>query len=551
MDQEKNTQFTKKREENPDLFKKPREHFFALLKDEKLDEAFQWYTEKQIPKSDVLEFIQEIFEEYKKKGHNFQAIELGKQYLLDRDLISPLYYAEWNRLSLEKEYEEAAKWAKAHWLSDVEIERSAMMAFKKYSYEGNPVDAVKILNEYNLEREKLHSYAIDISNKAGKQGDFYTVAILGEAFHFSKKRTCPAAVNAVIKNIKNEEFEKANETIQRFELLDPDTFEHILEQDLDHFARTLSYDFIEPVLNSGKLKLMHKFLDGSNLLFREYSIRSFQDMKISLFVAAVKAHNQLLAENNLPQAVDILNTFQLLAAPIPYKDLISIIAEALNYHKKLLQLDNLKDALKIKNDYMLFTKHLIEDSVEETKKEAALYVKRAIEKKNFKAAQKAIEEYEIPPEMTKEAIFNATASLINKNKFSEALNILNDFKMSCDNTQDRNNIKKLYNRIMDMREYLWAAEYGKQLKMKKDYIEDAAFGAWHKFMETKKYEQAEEIFRRYKIPKNRTKNLSNELYRKYLDGKDFDMAVYIRNTYKISLSLYEWIVEFFRIVLNK
>ncbi|MFC1729264.1 hypothetical protein ACFL6I_02910 [candidate division KSB1 bacterium] len=529
----------------------PVQHFREMLLNGSITEAKSYMIERQLPEETVKQHIDDAFHSHKDMHQIRVAIHIAKEFDFDNELLLPLLSMEWKRLFEAHEYEEAALWAQDQGLPEVEIHRAAMFAYEDYVSRGETDSALNVLSTYGLKKEELLAVTITEFNRLYQKENFYNAALLGREFSFSGKRTYGAAMEAVKKEITAGNFERAVELISQFDIFTSEVMAAVGEDETIGFLEFLAHDFVESAFSDNKLSLLKRFTDTTGLLTKPFEDEASQNFVQKFYSIAVMAHSKILKADDAKSALFIRNNFNLYTKAIPQDQFITVIDAALKYHLELLKAGDLKNAVNFKEEYLLFSKYALEGSHEEVEREVALYVVKMLEKGDLSSAKKAIQVYEIDPELIENALFKAMSDIVDKGRFGEVIRIVEDFKLKASENENRQQVQRMFTKMIGAHEYMTAADFAKKLKMGKKFIEDAAFRAWQVDFIAGKYDTAFELKDKFDLPKRMTLELAGQAYWMYMEKKNYEVAVSIRQTYHVPITFMQWIIEFFKVIFKQ
>jgi len=530
---------------------KPVQYFRELLWNGSVEAALKWENEMRLNREEIMTHVYDAFESHKDMNQYKTALEIGKCFGLKPESIESILAAQWKHLINDKQYEEAAKWAFDNGLPDIELKRAAILAYEDYIKSGKTGEALDVITTYNLTKEDLLGFTITEFNNAFNRGNYYHAAMLGREFKFSEKRTNIAAINAVFKDIKEYNFKRVANIIYQFSLFTDKAFNTIPESDARKFCETITADFIQAGLRKNNLQIIRQFATENKIFDQGYRNVILQQFVQDFYLSLVKAHNDFLRSSNQDAAQFIIKSFMLLSRPLPHNLTVMLIGESLKYHKELLKINNINDAVAFRNEYMLFSKFELENSAEEALNEAVEYVASAIEKGDFPSAKFAITEYKIPQKLVENSIFEAIFIMMEKRKYKDAINILHQFELKITSDEVKRRIETVYRGMINDNEYIFAAELAKSMKLGRKFVEDAVNRAWLEKFTARSFEPAFEIKEQYKLPKKYTYETARMAYWDFFDKNDYDTAVYIRKSYGVSISITQWLIEFFKILFKK
>jgi len=529
----------------------PAIYFRDLLTDGLLDEAYRWQQEHRLATDEIVPYVLAAFNLHKGKENYRTALNIGRQFQLDPVIYSPLYAAELSRLLRNREYEDAARWAREQGFSNAEIKRAAKLAYEQYINSGNVENAIRILTVYNLKREELLGLTIAAFNEAYKTREYFKAAVLGKAFDFSLRRTLVAAIRAAVGRLKEEDSENALEIIIRFSLISDDAFYAVPQSEAAGFVKALHKYFFEPAFERGNFTLVRDFTKSTELFDIPFQHELLKKLLADFFSIAAEKHNNALRTGDIKSAKFLRESFNLFSPAIANNHFITVLAEVLQCHKNLLKSGDLNGAVALKNDYRLFSTHSLPGSLDETVHEAALFVIAAVEKGDLESSKLAIKEYNIPAHLIDNALFTAVFNLLNKYEYKKAFKILDDFRLNISDQRIKARIKTTYNELIRKKEYIVAAQLAKKLNLGRQLVENGAFRGWRALFVAKKYDEALRIKNSFRLPKKYTNNLAKDAYWHFMENRDYSMAVYIRRSYRISLTLTQRIMEFIKMLFFK
>jgi len=526
------------------------EHFCRLLEKGEIDEAFKWQQEHRIPHDEIMPNVVDAFNKLKGKRNHREALQIGLKYQFEPTLINPLYLAEWNRLYNKGQYEDAAQWAKEQNLTDVELKRSSHKAYETYVKSGKIDDAIRVLNNFGLIKEELFEITLSEYNKAFEENDFIKAAKLGREFGFSLKRTSQAAIYETLNKLKTGEHKKAIEHLHEFFLLSDDVFEIIPDLDGNNLVKDLVQYLIEPSFQNDKLRLLDEFVKKSHLFDRTFDSHLLQGFRTAVFALAVKKHNSLLKDEDITSARAIRESFSLFNAEIPQKFFITVLDEAILYHKKLLDIDDIEGAVKIKEEYSLFTNDLVFEKKESIMNDAVSFVIRALEKQDFISVKLVIVEYKIPGYLISDSVFRTVFALFRQYHYRDILKIFDSVELDSRDDNITVNLLDVYQKFIELKEYIFAAEFSKKVKLAKSYTHDAAFAGWKVFFLGRNFSKALSIKTYFKLPGKITLGNATQMYWNLVNSDKYSEAAELRRNYRISLTIAQWIRELFKIIFT-
>ena len=528
------------------------QHFRELLLNGEIEEAVQFRDANDLPEQTVNHNTRDAFDLHKETLELKTALKIAKKFGFPESEIQSVVLAEWNKLNKEKEYESAAEWAAAEGLADVEIHRSAKMAFEDYLQNDKSNEALDILEKYNLPKEELLGFAIAEFNKAFTAGQVYKAAMLGKVFNFSASRTLSAAIRACIASLsENQDEYRAIELMTEFKLGKDEVFGAILEKDAEKLLDNIKQLLIEPSFAAGKFQLMLELAEAMQLLRREILNKYLKDLSQFYLKEGVKAHNAMLKKGDVKPARMLRDSLNLFVAPIPYENYCTLVEAAEKYHKSLLENDDLAGALAFKKEYGIFDKYKTKKSKEVAAQHGAVFVEKSLEKAQIQPAIMAINEYGVPKEMVNDSVFSAVLDLIEKKSYKDAFAIKNEFQFNITKDKDRARVTGTFKEMMQEKEFEPASEFAKLFRMPRSMIQETAHKEWQLVFNAKKYNEALEIKKRFKIDRKLTLPLAKKRYWSYMNSKEYRMAVSIRNAYRVSIGLIQWIKEFILLLFSK
>ena len=532
-------------EEPEDLASDHYSQFGKLILNGSVEEAVKKKINYELIERDIFPYVKEAFEIHKQQGNFRCALEIAKHFKFVNANEKLLCHDEWKRLHEAGEYDEAIQWAKANNLSKVELNRTALMAYRKHIQEHNIEEAVRILEEYSLDKKDILNETILEFDHACNSGEYYSAAILGKKLKFSTSRTLHAAIQACISAIKNEDFELAIKIIGEFDLIDENLITIFQENEIEEFFLCVLNSFIKPLFLKGNYKLLIDFVNQVGLVGREFKHNIFKNFVQNIYEIAINTHNKLLQHDELKSAQFICNSLNLFAAPVPKGIYTSLVETCENYHNSLIKNDDLSKAISIKNIYSLFNKNVTEDGIDNVLKLVALFIVRALKRQQIKPALEAIKEYTIPEYLVNDSVFKAFMDLMNAKKYKNAFTIQKEFKVDRSKKKIHEQIMDKYYELMNEGEFSVTAELAKQFYLDKFYYDESTYKAWEKEFRAHNYDIAWVLKKRYKIPKMKMLPLATRYYWNYINEKDFETAVSIRTVYRVRLSFGQLLKEFF------
>ncbi len=544
----------KKQPDNSSIYKEMDEsllHFCSLLENEKIDEAFKWQQENRIPLEEIMPNAVDAFNKFKGKRNHRAALQIGLKYQFEPNLINPLYLAEWNRLYKNGQFEDAAQWAKEQNLSEVELRRSSHKAYENYLKEGRVEDAFRVIKNYDIVKEAMLEITLSEYNKAYEENDFLKAAMLGKEFGFSLKRTSLAAIYQTLNDLKTGEFRKAVGIIHDFYLLSDDVFEVIPEEDGKNLVKDIVKYLLEPGFENDKFHLLDDFAKKADLVDRTVDNHLLQALRSAMIALAVKKHNSLLKDGNIKSARSVRKSFFLFSAPVPQKFFVTMLDEAILHHRRLLENGELDEAVKIKNEYGFFTNDLMVEKKDSIVNDAVKLVIRSMENQDFISAKRLIDEYMIPGHLISESVFKSVFDLFRQYHYSDILKIFDSIKLNPDEESIAVNLISVFQKFIEKKEYIYAAEYATKVRLAKSYAHDAALRGWKVFFLEKNFDKALSIKTRFKLPGKMTLETATNMYWNLVDKGEYSEASGIRRNYKVSLSIMQWFKELFNIIFSK
>ena len=526
--------------------------FRELLLNGKIDEA-----EKLLKKGSSLnEFVvktqaREAYKIHRDMEQFRTALEIASVFALEESDISAMKIAEWNRLNKSQEYEQAAEWAKKQGLTDVEILRSAKMAYEQAVKENRVQDAIRIMDAYSIAKEELLSFTITEFNRAYDEGDYLTAALLGRRFNLSFTRTVLAAVKSVSELLKTDNGDKVFSLIEQFKLISDEFFEEIPEREIEKFTDLIKNKFIAAAFEQGNYRLMAEFIETTQLTIKPFSNRFIRELVLDFYREAIKVHNAQLNKREVRTARYIRDSFHLFSAPIPFELYATMLQAAETYHETLLKNEDLSNAISFKKEYGIFEKFVLESSYVTLHQQVSQFVTASLEKGRIQQAAAAIQEYSLPREYVNGSVLSAAFKIIENEQFENAGKLYAKFKAVITDEEDKIRTVNAYKELMEKKHFLQAVEFAKWCRLQKSFIDDAALKAWQVEFLAARYDKALDIKERYKIPRSSTRQIAKKVYCNYLNEKDYKMAVHIRRTYRIPISLTEWFVELFKTLFSK
>jgi hypothetical protein len=436
-------------------------------------------------------------------------------------------------------------------MSEVEIKRSAVMAYEDYLKNGNIEDAFKIIDKYSLKKEELLSLTIEEFNNAFAQGQYHKAALLGERFNLSRERTIASSLRACMKLLDMGEIDTAVKMIGNFKLINNEVFEIISEKEADRFYNQIFEKFIRPSIEKGKFKAVVDFVEITKILEENFDYIPQKEFIQKFYTLAAHTHNRLLDDLEEKPAKYIRDSMGLLKKGFP-KDLFrEIVYSAEKYHNILLSKGQLQNALSIKEEYGLFSKYASGESIDEMHYQVSKFAVKSFINGNFTDARTVIKEYNLPHHLANLAVIEGVTGLLDMNNHNRAFEVLDNFEISMSDEESRIKVKLKYRELMLQKKYMIALNYAKKIRMEKSSIEEAAFRAWEgKFLE-KNFDEAFEIKSQNKIPKKRMVPVASTSYKYFMETGEYRLASSIRRTYKVKISLIEWFIEFFLILFSK
>lgn len=528
------------------------QHFRELLLNGKIEEAVQFRNDNELPEQAVNHNTKDAFELHKETLDLKFALQIAKSFDFSESDIQSVVLAEWNKLNKEKQYEAAAEWASENGLADVEIQRSARMAFEDYLQDDKSNEALEVLEKYNLPKDQLLGFAIEEFNRAFTSGQVYKAAMLGKVFKFSESRTLSAAIRACIASLS--ESQDANQAIKlmsTFKLGSDEVFNSILEKDADKLVDFIKQFLIEPSFSTGKFQLMLELAEAMQLLRSQILNEYLRDLAQFYLKEGAKAHNALLKKGEIKPARMLRDSLELFTAPIPYENFCSLVGAAEDYHKTLLKNDDLTGALAFKKEYGIFDKYKTKKSKEVSAQHGAIFVEKSLEKAQIQPAIMAISEYGVPKELVNDSVFSAVLDLIEKKSYKDAFAIKDEFQFNITKEGDRARVSSTFKEMMREKEFDPALEFSKLFRLPRGMIQETAHKEWQQIFNAKKYDQALEIKNKFKIDRKLTQPMAKQRYWAYMNSKEYRVAAVVRKAYAVSIGLTQWIKEFILLVFSK
>ena len=528
------------------------QRFRELLLNGDIDEADELRCKcKDITESVAAFHAREAYNLHKDLEQYLTAVKIAALFKLGETDSMAVKVAEWNRLNRKQEYEQAAEWAKQQGLTDIEMVRSAKMAYEQAIKENRAYDALRIMTRYNLQKEDLLSMTISEFNRAYSEGDYYSAALLGKQFSFSLTRTIQAAVKAVQEFLTVGDREKAYSIIEQFKLISDEMIEQMPEREAIKFVEQVRDKFINFAFDQGNYQLMQEFKEATKITIIPFNNHFLKELVLDFYKAAIRSHNELLKKGEVRTARSVRDSFDLFAAPIPFELYATMLLAAEGYHETLLNGNDLNDAINFKKEYGLFDKFVLETSHENLLQQVSQFVSASLEKGQIKPALLAIKEYALPKEYINKSVFLAVLELLSNEQFKDTGTIYAEFKAELPQEENRIQAVNAYKDLMQKKQYIPALEFAKWCRLQKSFVDDAAVKAWQVEFLARRYDEALAIKDHHKVPQSAIRPLARKAYQEYLTRKDYKMAVYIRKTYKVHIGLTEWLIEFFRILFSK
>jgi len=518
------------------------QQFRSLLLEGSIEEAVQLQNQDKFNDKDILPHIKDAFITHKQAGNFRHAFEIAKRFKSIQEDPKPICIEEWNRLNNEGKFETAAQWAKEQGLSNVEIEHSSIMAYKKYIQDGKVEDALRVLDNYILNKEDLLGETIAEFDRAYTSGEYHKAAFLGKKFGLSENQTFTSAIQACTSAVKNEDFELAEKIIKNFNPFSDDTFKIIQEKDAESFLLSMFKNFIEPAFSNRNFNLMKNFTKWTNLLNQPFENNLLKNFLQKFLGISIAIHNKLLQNNDVKSAQFILDSFNLFESRITSNLYNSLIEASENYHNSLFKNGDVLGAISFKNKYGLFDTHILKNSVENVSNLTIPFVISKLEIGDISTARNVINEYKIPRKKVNEIIFATIINLNNKQKYNEANAIQREF---WDKDIKKFVLDKFYE-LMDKKRYKEAAEFSRRFRLNKSYTEESIYKAWKEEFLSHRFSAAFDLKRICKISKKRTLPLATITYWDLIKSNKYRMAGIIRQSYGVRINLVQLIKEFFR-----
>ncbi len=525
--------------------------FDSLLQEGSYEEAHKYLQEKSLSVTDIFSFVQDVFNELKKTGEITKALKLATTFSQLKIETKSARVDEWNRLNLEGSYEKAANWAKEQDLSNIEIERSAKLAYSKYIKDGKVKDALRIMDRFKLSKEDLLEETITEFKKAYKNNEYHKVALLGKQFELSAQTTYSAASHICQESIINEKFKSAVEILTQFDLLSDDSLKLLKDDEADKLLDIILNDFISKEFLKGNVKTLLDMIKRTNILKRYFKNKSLKNFVLKLQEKAIVTHNSCLDRNEVKSAQYICDEFNLLSAPVPKDIYTEFIKASERFHHELLKNDKLDEAITFKNTYQLFDPDVNEESYEEAVRQAARFVTGAFKKRSISVAKSAIKEYKIPEFLVHESLCKAVEELASFEKYDEMFNLLHEIKLDTTKRSIVERVLNIYHTFMGQKDYIMAAEFSKILRLHKSFFEESSYKAWEKEFISKKFDKAIEVRRKYRISKKRTMPAALQMYWHFVNQNELHNAISVRKTYGVPVSFFQRLREFIMMLFSK
>ncbi|MFC1553326.1 hypothetical protein ACFL7D_01720 [candidate division KSB1 bacterium] len=528
----------------------PMQYFSDLIFAGLVDEAEEIQKKNHLYKKKVEPVVLEAFYYHKGKKNNRIAINIGLKYELGHNLIDPLFLSEWNRLIENEQYEEAAEWAKNQNLSNIEVYHSAILTYTTFLKKDRTEEALRIYFDYHIKREDVFEITLTHFNKSFKKREYLTAAILGKTFEFAFKRTSSAAVNAAIAALRDDKQDEFLGIIKKFEIYTDDVFNEISHGEAENFTKLLFDNLIQPCFRERNFKVLNTLVEKSAMLTTPYDNETLK-LIVSKFIGhSVKVHNVLMQENKVKEARLFQKSFDLFSLPLSEKWYVSMVDEAITVHKKYLADNNFDGAIAIKNEYFAQTYRMDSNQKEAVINDSARFIIKSVERGDIESARKALYEYKIPSQLVDDAVLTAIFNLIKTKKYKTALAIVDDFDIKARDQKIEERLRSIYMYLLDVTEYLFAAELALISNLKKTHVEEAALRAWKGVFRDNQFDKAYEIKAKYKLHQKLTLKTATRKYWEYLDYKEIEYAVRIRKDYKVPLTFGQWLREMMRLIFN-
>ncbi|MCP4726217.1 MAG: hypothetical protein GY863_14330 [bacterium] len=522
-----------------------------LLLNGSIEKALHLRNESAIDEEDLQKILYEVIDSYKDIGEYRDAVNIADHFKLTGKNIENLHHAELKRLHAEHNYEEAAKWASDKEMSDVEVKRSATMAYEDFLKSGKVEEAFNMMEIYSLVKEELLSMTIEEFNNAYSHGHFLKAAMLGEKFNFSKERTISSSLKACMKSIESEEIEKAVKMIGDFKLISNEVFEAVNEVEANKFLDEVFEKFIRPTMEKGKFKAIADFAEKSRIVEQDFIYIPLKEFLYKFYTIGANTHNKLLKNLEEQPARFIRDSLGLMKKDFPRELFKEVTESAEKYHNNMLEKGDLQKALSIKEEYGLYSRTATNESITEVHQQVSNFIIKTIIKGDLVSAQTVIKEYNLTEFKSNIAIISGIMGLLDKNNHESAFRVLDNFAVSVSDEESRLKVTIKYKELMGGKKYLLALEFAKKFRMNRSYIEEAAFRAWEEKFLAKKFDEALEIKGQNRIPKKKMIPIATSYYKNYAESGEYRLAASIRRTYKVNISLVDWLVEFIKLMLTK
>ncbi len=537
---------------NKKLTKK--EDFFDAIKEEmsklNFDNVRKISNEHNIAKNQILNIASKIYKDFFTKEEFKKAFAIATEYSLEEHNITSAAIKEFRKLIASNSIVEAIEWGKeTKKIQEIEIRKIVIKEFEALLRNKKIKKAIEFIEKYDIPVESLSEQAIDYFNNAYKLKDYYTAALLGKKFGFSKKRTYTAAVKVICKLAASKDIEKIIYINRKFDIFSDPLFEVIDQTD----ATTLSKCFIKFVgdnLKGHKIDSVIYIFDNIKILNKKFKNETLFNMIESLYQKIGLYHNQLLKNDKRDKASKLKNHFELTGSEIPFDVKRNVITGAQNLHNSYLDNYDYENAKSIKNEYLLFSKNIIENSFDVALEASTNYLTKTFLRTEFDKSEKVIKDYDIPKKNVVETSKKIILNKLNAKGYKDAIEILKRFKINPLEPEFEINAPNFFNDMISAKNYKAAAEVGLHFEIDKKATFKASIIYWKEKISSGDFEEAFKIKKEHKLPGSSTRKKATEIYRSCLRKNDLQSCKSLRKHYSLDVGFLEIIIEVFKNMLK-